>query len=246
MNKLKSYRMIDSTDNFTTKKERLFNLPMRIIMVGKTGDSKSTTLARMLLDKNFYRDDFEADNIFIFSGSFKGDNKLNIIKRELDIPSQNLIDGYDENHLEVLYENLVDEYNEKISDGETDPKKLNSLFVFDDLAYTGCMKANSKGDLLSKIFMNGRKYLISCIVISQKYSSVGTILRENSSGLILSRCSNKQLELLAADHDYLESKKEFIKLYKKTTNVPYSKFIINFSHPTLYQNQDYEDLVDKL
>ena len=246
MNKLKSYRMIDSTDNFTTKKERLFDLPMRIIMVGKTGDSKSTTLARMLLDKNFYRDDFEADNIFIFSGSFKGDNKLNIIKRELDIPSQNLIDGYDENHLEVLYENLVDEYNEKISDGETDPKKLNSLFVFDDLAYTGCMKANSKGDLLSKIFMNGRKYLISCIVISQKYSSVGTILRENSSGLILSRCSNKQLELLASDHDYLESKKEFIKLYKKTTNVPYSKFIINFSHPTLYQNQDYEDLVDKL
>ena len=246
MNKLKSYKMIDSTDNFTTKKDRLFDMPFRLIMVGKTSDSKSTTLARMLLDKNFYRDDFEPENIFIFSGSFKGDAKLNIIKRELDIPDHNMIDGYDENHLEVLYETLVDEYNEKIEDGETDPKKLNSLFIFDDLAYTGCMKANGKGDMLAKIFMNGRKYLISCIVISQKYSSVGTVLRENASGLILSRCSNKQLELVEADHNYLESKKQFIQLYKKTTNKPYSKFIINFSHPTLYQNQDYDDLVDKL
>ena len=244
MNKLKSYRMLDPTDSFVTKKDRLFDLPMRILIIAKTGSGgKSTTLARMLLDKHFYRDDFEPDNIFIFSGSFKGDAKLNIIKRELDVPDQNMVDGFDEHHLEVIYDQLVDEYNEKISDGETDPKKLNSLIVFDDLAYTGCMKANSKGDQLTRIFMNGRKYLISCVIISQKYSSVGTTLRENASGLILGQSSNKQLCLISDDHNYMENTKEFHKMFKKTTNKPFGKVIINFTHPTLYQNESYEDIV---
>ena len=85
--------MIDNMCSYATKKERLFNLPFRLIMVGKPGDSKSTTLARMLLDKNFYRHDFEPENIFIFSGSFRGDNESNMIKRELDIPCQNMLMG---------------------------------------------------------------------------------------------------------------------------------------------------------
>ena len=48
------------------------HVPFRLIMVGKTGDSESTMLARMLLDKHFYRDDFQPENIFTFVGSLKG------------------------------------------------------------------------------------------------------------------------------------------------------------------------------
>ena len=246
MNKLKNFKMIDSSDSYTTSKERLFDLPMRLLIIGKTGDSKSTTLARMLLDPNFYKDDFVPENIYIFSGSFKGDNKLNIIKRELDIPDENIINGYDENMIELIYDNLVEEFIEKTEDGEKDSKKLNSLLVFDDLAWSGELKADRKEHQLTRIFMNGRKFLISCIVISQKYTAVGTTLRENASGLILGKSSNKQLDSIGGDHNYMENPKDFNILFKKTTNIPYGKFVINFSEPQLYFNESYEPLVDKI
>ena len=243
-NKLKQFKMIDPTDSFTTDKDRLFSLPMRLLFIAKTGDSKSSTLSRFLLDDNFYRDDFLPENIFIFSGSVKGDYKLSLVKRELDIPDENVIGKFDEDLLEIIYDMLVENYNEKVTDGIKEKKELNSLIIFDDLAYSGAYKADGKGDILTKIFMNGRKFLISTIVIAQKYSSLGTNLRENSSGLIIGKSSNKQVKLIADDHNYIKGSNHlFTDLFRKTTEKPYSKFIINFSHPNLYQNQDFEDLI---
>ena len=92
--KFKIDKMIDNTDSFTTEKDHnLFNLPMRVLMIAKTGDAKSTTLGNMLLKPEGYRDDFEPENIYIFSGSLKGDEKLRIMIQELEIPSSNLFNG---------------------------------------------------------------------------------------------------------------------------------------------------------
>ena len=77
------------------------HMPFRLIMAGKTGDSESTTLARMLLDKHFYRDDFQPENIFTFVG-IKRNAKLNIMKRELDIPDHDVVDGHNQTLVEVM------------------------------------------------------------------------------------------------------------------------------------------------
>ena len=43
-------KMIDNSDNNTTIKDNnLFDLPMRLLFIAKTGDSKSTTLGNYLL-----------------------------------------------------------------------------------------------------------------------------------------------------------------------------------------------------
>lgn len=242
--KLKILKMKDSTDSNVTKKKNIFDLPMRLLIISKSGDGKSSYLGNLLLRPEFYRDDFLPENCFIFTGSKQGDKKLKTIIDELDIEDSNVVDGYDEDYLSMIYSMLVDNYNEKIEDKVNDKKELNSLIIFDDLSFNNSFKDKGKNDMIRKLFMNGRKYSISVVVISQKYSSVSTSIRENASGLIIGKSSNKQVDLIADDHSYIRSgKKDFIKLFRDATDEPYSKFIINFSnHPNIYQNQDFEPL----
>lgn len=244
MPKFRIDKMIDKTDSYTTAKDNnLFDLSMRLLLIAKSGDSKSTTVGNLLLKKEAYRDDFLPEKIFIFSASVLGDEKMRILIEELEIPSQNIFTDYDDDALSVIYDMLVDDYCESIDDGITKPKLLNSLIIFDDLAFGGALKQQKNESMINKIFMNGRKFLISTIVISQKYSSLGTTLRENATGLIIGKASNKQAELIEADHNYLKSgKKAFLKMFRDATEKPFSKLIINFSKPNLYYNTDFEPI----
>jgi len=247
LNKFKIDKMKDNTDSFVTKKgNNLFDLSARILLIARTGQGKSSVLGNLLLKKSGYRDDFLPDKIFIFSGSLKGDAKVATIVRELNIPEENLFDGYDDEMLDVLYDMLVDDFCELVEDGEREPKKLNSLIIFDDLAFTDSFKAQTKENMIKKIFMNGRKFNISTIVISQKYTSVGTTLRENISGLMIGQSSGKQLATLEADHNYLKDKKLFHKIFRQATNKPFGMFVINFSKPEVYYDNNFEPLIDKL
>lgn len=243
MKEFKIEKMRDNTDSFITqKKNNLFDLPMRLLFIAKTGDSKSTTLGNMLLKEEGYKLDFTPDKIFIFSGSLKGDAKIKTIVNQLDIPQENLFDGYDDDVLNVVYEMLIEDYTDNIDEGITNKRLLNSLIIFDDLAFNGTLKAANKENLIKKLFMNSRKFLVSVIVISQKYSSIGTELRENASGLIIGKASNKQVDLIEQDHNYLENKKEFKSIFKQATDIPYGKLVINFSKPELYYNADFKPL----
>lgn len=237
--------MKDVSDNFVTKKEQIFNLPMRLLIIGKSGDGKSGYLGNLLLRKEFYRDDFLPENIFIFSGSVNGDKKLQTIIDEIEIPETNIFSGYDEDNLEGVYDHLVDEFNDNVDDGVKDKKKLNSIVILDDLAFNNSFKDKGKNDMIRKVYMNGRKYSISIMILSQKYSAVSTSIRENITGLILGKSSNKQLEMVSDDHNYLkgkDGKKRFIDMVKTATDKPFSKFIINFTQPELYQDTDFEPI----
>lgn len=243
-NKFKILKMKDSSDKNVTKKKNIFDLPMRLLIISKSGDGKSSYLGNLLLRTEFYRTDFVPENIFIFTGSKHGDKKLKTIITELDIEDSNVIDGYDEEYLDMIYTMLVNNYNEKMDDKITDKKELNSLIILDDLSFNNSFKDKGKNDMIRKLFMNGRKYSMSVIIISQKYSSVSTAIRENATGLIIGKSSNKQVDLIADDHSYIRTgKKDFVKMFRDATDIPYSKLIINFTnHPNIYQNQDFIDI----
>ena len=241
--KLQILRLKDNTDSFVKKKKQTFDLPMRLLLTGKTGMGKTNILSNLLLNDNkeFYRKDFEPENIFIFSNSLRGggDRKLKIIIKELDIPEENLFGKYDEEAVEVIYDMLVDNYNEAIEEKE---KPKHSLLIFDDVSFDGSLKGKEKESQMNRIFMNGRKFLISAIATAQKYSSFGTGLRENASALILGKSSNKQLELIEADHNYLKDKKMFREMFLDNTKDKHDFLIINFSKPELYFDKDFEPI----
>tara|TARA_Y100001963_G_scaffold72961_1_gene101453 strand:- start:3465 stop:4199 length:735 start_codon:yes stop_codon:yes gene_type:complete len=239
--KIQILKLKDKTDSFTKKKNKTFDLPMRLLITGKTGMGKTNILANLLLNENseFYRKDFDPENIFIFSNSLDGDNKLKIIIRELDIPEENLYKKYDEEVVEVIYDMLMENYNEAIEDKE---KPKMSLFIFDDVSFDNSLQGKEKESQMNRIFMNGRKFLISTIATSQKYGGAGGFgvgLRENASGLILGKSSNKQLDLIEQDHNYLKNKKDFREMFLDNTKDKHDFLVINYSKPELYFSKEF-------
>lgn len=242
MKGIEIYRMRDKTDNYTKSKPKLFDLPMRLVLCGKTGCSKSTLLGNLMLrDDPFYKGDFLPENIFIFSGSLRGDMKLKEIINNLEIPEENLFDNYDDDVGNVIYDMLVENFNEAI---ENKQKPEHSLIIFDDLGFTNMQnQTHKKNDILNRIMSNGRKYLISTITLNQRITQLNRTAREQVSGAILYKCSNKDLDLIESDFNYLKNKKDFRDMFRKNTDGKYDYLVINFSNGNnLYQDKNFNNI----
>lgn len=225
---LSIYKVKDEADNYYTKKDLIFDIPFRLLICGKSQLSgKSNILVNLLLRDEFYNKDFDGENIFLVSPSIKNDEKLKKIIKIKEIPEENLFIDYDEDVLKELYQLLQDEYEEAVANKE---KPVNKLIIFDDMSYNGALKSKQHG-IINKIFSNGRHINLSIITTAQKYSDLLTASRENANGAIFFNCSNKQLELIEADHNYLESKKEFMKMFRNVMNEKHSFLVVNYTNP---------------
>jgi len=225
---LSIYKVKDEAETYYTKKDLIFDVPFRLLIVGKSQLSgKSNILVNLLLRDEFYNKDFEGSNIFLVSPSITNDEKLKKIIKVKEIPEENLFLDYDEDILKELYKMLQDEYEEAKANGE---KPQNKLIIFDDMSYNGALKSKQHG-VINKIMSNGRHINLSCIQTSQKYSDLLTSSRENCNGAIFFNCSNKQLELIEADHNYLGSKKEFMNMFRNVMNEKHSFLVVNYTNP---------------
>ena len=131
MNEIQIYKMKDKNEKFHIKKKNLFDIPFRLLVVGKSQLSgKSNFVANLLLqeDSRLYRDNFDGSNIFIWSPSLKTDYKIKTIIAELDIPKENLFTEFDENTIEAIYELTKDEFNEAVEEKEK-PEKYTDILT---------------------------------------------------------------------------------------------------------------------
>ena len=237
---MKILKMKDKSDSFTVHKEHSFSLPMRVLAIGRTGCGKSSTaLGNLLLRKEFYRNDFDPDNIYIFSGSLKGDLKLQTIVDELEIPAMNLFDSFDEGIAHIIYDDAVQNFKEAVAEKR---KPDHILFVFDDLGFTNLQNKNKKNSVLDKIFSNGRKYLISIITLNQRMTQLSTNAREQASGLMLWSSTNKQLELVESSFNYLDNKKQFLAMVKKHTQKCHDFIVIDLGKEKMYRNKEFRPI----
>jgi hypothetical protein len=225
--KLQIYKVRDKAESFYTKKDLIFDLPMRLLIVGKSQLSgKSNLLVNLLLRDEYYNKDFNGDDIYIVSPSVDTDDKLKKLVNVKEIPEHNLMPDFDEDVIAELYKMLEEEYREAIENGE---KPTNKLIVFDDISYKGDLKKKKNG-VIAKIFSNGRHINLSCIVTAQKYSDISSSARENANGAIFFDMSNKQLELVEADVNYTGPKKDFMKMFRGNIGAKHSFIVVNFTN----------------
>mgnify|MGYP003637156500 CR=1 FL=1 len=226
--KLKLYKMIDKTDSNTTEKDIIDNVPFRMILCGRSGLGKTSLIGGLLLLPNFYKNDFLGERIFLFS-PMKNDYKMSVIVKEKDIPEDNIFTEYDDDVLNALYDSLVDEYEDNLEEGVKDKKKLNSLIILDDMSFDGSLKSGMY-NAINRVFMNGRKHLISIQISSQKYSQISTGQRSNATSIFFYNSSMKERELFEADNNYLQSKKQFFKMLDDNLKGKRDWIYVNYSN----------------
>jgi len=246
-------KMHDSAESARVHKEHTFDLPMRVLIVGKSMLSgKTNCIGNLVLrpfndsdegGKEYYRHDFHGSNIYIVCPSTTLDAKWNSIIAGKEIPPENIYMKYDEQQLEALYDRLERQHEERKAFGD---EPVHTLVIMDDCAFSGSLKDKMHG-VLTKIFCNGRHCLINVICTMQKYSQCSTTARENATGLMLFECSLKQLDLIMEDHCHIE-KNQFKKLFREATKERHSFMVVNYSNPTdrRYQDSNFNDLEYKL
>jgi len=235
---MKDYSILkvnDHTDSYYTKKADIIDLPFRILIVGKSFLSgKSTVILNLLLREKFYKNDFKGENIFIVSNNAM-DNKMKILKEEKDVDAHNFME-FSESNLEAIYEEVEARAVDAMNEGK---RPANSLIVIDDVAFSGGLKEKNNGTL-SRIMCNGRHVNLSIIITAQKYSQLSTTMRANASGAILFNNSMNEVEAMERDFNYLESKKDFVKLFRETTRGKNQFMVVNFTEDGIYQDSNFK------
>ena len=81
--------------------------------------------------------------------------------------------------------------------------------------------------VVTELFIRGRKLNISIVFITQSYFKVTKDVRLNSTHFFIVKIPNKrELQQIALNHSSDIDFKDFINIYKKYTNEPYS-FLVN-------------------
>ena len=119
---------------------------------------------------------------------------------------------------------MHDVYN-KINDYNPD-KESKILIVFDDMIAD--MINNKKlNSIVTELFIRGRKLNISLVFITQSYFKVPRDVRLNTTHFFIMKIPNKrELQQIAISHSSDIDFKDFINIYKKCTDKPYS-FLVN-------------------
>ena len=103
------------------------------------------------------------------------------------------------------------------------PDKENKiLIVFDDMIAD--MINNKKlNSIVTELFIRGRKLNISLVFITQSYFKVPKDVRLNTTHFFIMKIPNKrELQQIAISHSSDIDFKDFINIYKKCTDEPYS------------------------
>lgn len=239
MKELKILRVKDKLDKFGVKKTITPNLSHRALFIAKSGVGKSNLIVNLLLraENEFYRDDFDGDNIFLISPSINSDDKLRLIVEQKDIPDCNVYDCYDTQILMTIYETIKKEYMSAVNDKQKPP---NFLIIIDDCADS--LKCGGRSNPLEKLYIAGRHYNITVWTTSQYYTSVPPVVRNNTNVLYVWNTSYKEIHKIAEEFSDVKTD-EFIKQFRESTGGEKHNFMVidtTRSNEEKYKNHNFE------
>lgn len=218
--------MKDQTEGYKVSQDP-WDLPMRLMVCGKSDLSGKTNLVQNLLCFDyFYANHFKPENTYLISGTAYSDEKWRMTIEEIrKIPRDNIYTEFDEDQMKELLTRLKTEYNRAIQVGATPEHKL---IILDDVGFSGGLKSKKFGTI-TEIACNSRHELISIIICVQDYTQCSTTLRRNLTGVLLSSCEESSYDLFEKDnYRGIISKKDFRKLYYTITHEPYQFFGVSY------------------
>ena len=111
-------------------------------------------------------------------------------------------------------------------------KENKILLIFDDMIAN--MINNKKlNSIVTELFIRGRKLNISLVFITQSYFKVPKEVRLNTTHFFIMKIPNKrELQQIAINHSSDINTKDFINIYKKCTDKPYSFLVIDTTLPS--------------
>ena len=123
------------------------------------------------------------------------------------------------NDMHDVYKNIND-YN---------PDKENKILIVFDDTIADMIHNKKLNSIVTELFIRGRKLNISLVFITQSYFKVPKDVRLNTTHFLIMKIPDKrELQQISINHSSNINTKDFIKIYKKSTDEPYS-FLINDS-----------------
>ena len=105
--------------------------------------------------------------------------------------------------------------------------KENKILIVFDYMIADMINNKKLNSVVTELFIRGRKLNISLVFITQSYFEVPKDVRLNCTHFFIMKISNKkELQQIATNHSSDINAKDFINIYKKCTDKPYS-FLVN-------------------
>jgi hypothetical protein len=229
-------KMKDKAESYRIDKTPLPDLPMRLLVIGKSQFAGKTNLLANLMNRPYddtdltgtlgYRKDFKGHNMYVVCPSSDIDEKWGAIIEFKEIPSENVYSSYDEEALKMLYDRLTTQYKESINNGE---KPEHTIILFDDISSSGKLKSKTNG-VIAELFQRGRHILCSTVLLAQNYVDIPTACRKNCTACIIFEQPLSAMEAIFKDHGKI-TKNIFIREFEKATKDRHTMFTINYSNP---------------
>ena len=186
-----------------------------IHIIGSSGSGKTNALLNLIknqpdIDKIYLyaKDPYEKKHQYLINTREKvGLNHFNNPKAFMEYS----------NDMQGVYKNIED-YNPI--------KKRKVLIIFDDMI-ADIIRNNKLNPIVTELFIRGRKLNNYIAFITQSYFKVPKDVRLNSTHFFIMKIPNKrELQQIALNHSSDIDFKDFMNIYKKSTEEPYS-FLVN-------------------
>ena len=191
------------------------DLPYTIFTVGGSVSGKTNALLNLIGNQP------DIDKIYLYAEDPYEAKYQYLIKKREKVG----LNHYDDpkafmeysNDMQDVYKN-IEEYNPR--------KKRKVLIVFDDLI-VDMINSKKLNPIVTELFIRGKKRNISIVFITQLYFKVPKDVRLNSTHFFIMKIPNRrELQQIALNHSSDIDFKDFIEIFNKYTEEPYS-FLVN-------------------
>ena len=189
--------------------------PYKILIVGGSGSGKTNALFNLI---NYHPD---IDKIYLYAKD-PYEAKYQYLINKHEKVGLNHFDNHKafmeySNDMQDVYKN-IEYYNPR--------NKHKILIVFDDMI-ADMINNKMLNQIVTELFIRGRKLNISIVFIKPSYFKVRKDVRLNSTHFFIIKIPIKrELQQIALNHSSYIDFKDFMKIYKKCTAEPYS-FLVN-------------------